>query len=165
MNENQLESTGWFITGCTTWILWPRPWLALSFGLIVLPVVASDSLVEYLAQLTQSQAFVLSFLPMTGCVFTYILTSNWLGALVPWALFEVPSPNHELGAPTNDLNTTACLGLLTTHACFYTGLREYGALYVVKYVKPVAFIAPLNLLEEFSKPLSLAFRLLGNIPR
>ena len=28
---------------------------------------------------------------------------------------------------------------------------------------PVAFLAPLNVLEEFSKPLSLSFRLLGNI--
>ena len=118
---------------------------------------------EYLAQLTQSQAFVLSFLPLTGGLFTYILASNWLGSIIPLALFEVPSPNHELAAPTNDLNTTACLGLLTTHACFYSGLREYGALYIAKYLKPVAFIAPLNVLEEFSKPLSLAFRLLGNI--
>ncbi len=36
-------------------------------------------------------------------------------------------------------------------------------MYPAKYLKPVAFIAPLNLLEEFSKPLSLSFRLLGNI--
>ena len=30
-------------------------------------------------------------------------------------------------------------------------------------VKPVAFLFPLNILEEFSKPLSLSFRLFGNI--
>ena len=36
-------------------------------------------------------------------------------------------------------------------------------MYPAKYLKPVAFIAPLNVLEEFSKPLSLSFRLLGNI--
>ena len=33
----------------------------------------------------------------------------------------------------------------------------------VKYFRPVAYLVPLNLLEEFSKPLSLSFRLLGNI--
>ena len=35
--------------------------------------------------------------------------------------------------------------------------------YPAKYLRPVAFVAPLNVLEEFSKPLSLSFRLLGNI--
>jgi len=33
----------------------------------------------------------------------------------------------------------------------------------MKYLQPVPFLAPLNLLEECSKPLSLSFRLLGNI--
>ena len=33
----------------------------------------------------------------------------------------------------------------------------------MKYFRPVAYLVPLNLLEEFSKPLSLSFRLLGNI--
>ena len=91
----------------------------LSAVLVLLPSVTTDSLVEYLAQLTQSQAFVLSFLPLTGGLFTYILASNWLGSIIPLALFEVPSPNHELAAPTYDLNPTACLGLLPTHAAMF----------------------------------------------
>jgi F0F1-type ATP synthase membrane subunit a len=33
----------------------------------------------------------------------------------------------------------------------------------MKCFRPVAYLVPLNLLEEFSKPLSLSFRLLGNI--
>ena len=50
-----------------------------------------------------------------------------------------------------------------SHATLYSGLREYGLLFPAKYLQPAIFIAPLNLLEEFSKPLSLSFRLLGNI--
>jgi len=33
----------------------------------------------------------------------------------------------------------------------------------MKCFRPVAYLVPLNVLEEFSKPLSLSFRLLGNI--
>ena len=40
---------------------------------------------------------------------------------------------------------------------------EYKGRYPGKYLKPVAFLFPLNILEEFSKPLSLSFRLFGNI--
>ena len=72
-------------------------------------------------------------------------------------------PQSELSAPTNDINVTAALALLTSHATFFAGYVEYGLRYPTKYLEPVAFLAPLNLLEEFSKPLSLSFRLLGNI--
>jgi len=96
-----------------------------------------------------------------GTIFVFILSSNWLGALLPLPVVEIPS--SELSAPTNDINVTGCLALMTSHATFYTGLVEYRWRYPTKYVKPVAFLAPLNILEEFSKPLSLSFRLLGNI--
>jgi F-type H+-transporting ATPase subunit a len=93
----------------------------------------------------------------------FILTSNWIGAIIPWSLLELPAASGELSAPTNDINLTACLALITSHATFYTGFSEFGWLYPMKYFRPVAYLVPLNLLEEFSKPLSLSFRLLGNI--
>ena len=76
---------------------------------------------------------------------------------------ELPSESQELSAPTNDINLTAYLALITSHATFYTGFSEFGWRYPLKYFKPVAYLVPLNVLEEFSKPLSLSFRLLGNI--
>jgi F0F1-type ATP synthase membrane subunit a len=95
----------------------------------------------------------------------FILTSNWIGAIIPWSLLELPAASGELSAPTNDINLTACLALITSHATFYTGFSEFGWLYPIpmKCFRPVAYLVPLNLLEEFSKPLSLSFRLLGNI--
>lgn len=137
-------------------------WVVLAM-VVFLRTFRVDSLVEYLAGLTTAQAFFLEFIPLVGGVFLYVLGSNWLGALVPWSLVPLPEPAEELSAPTNDLNTTACLALLCSHATFFVGFTEYRAAYPAKYLKPVAFIAPLNLLEEFSKPLSLSFRLLGNI--
>jgi F-type H+-transporting ATPase subunit a len=139
-----------------SWLVWS----VVTVGLALWPV---DTLAEYLTEVTISGAIFVEFVPLVGALFVFILASNWLGALGPWSFFEIPSPSEEVSAPTNDVNTTAWLALLTSHATFYTGLSEYRAMYPAKYLQPVAFIAPLNLLEEFSKPLSLSFRLLGNI--
>lgn len=35
--------------------------------------------------------------------------------------------------------------------------------YFKRYVSPVAFLLPINILEDFTKPLSLSFRLFGNV--
>ncbi len=118
--------------------------------------------VRYLAELTESQSLVEGWLPLVGTIFLFILGCNWIGALVPWSLLELPPSSGELSAPTNDINLTACLALITSHATFYTGFSEFGWVYPMKYFRPVAYLVPLNLLEEFSKPLSLSFRLLGN---
>ncbi|RZC45339.1 hypothetical protein C5167_038292 [Papaver somniferum] len=56
-------------------------------------------------------------------------------------------PHGELSAPTNDINTTVALALLTSVAYFYAGLTKKG----------------LGYFEDFTKPLSLSFRLFGNI--
>lgn len=35
--------------------------------------------------------------------------------------------------------------------------------YFSKYVQPTPILLPINILEDFTKPLSLSFRLFGNI--
>lgn len=60
-------------------------------------------------------------------------------------------------------NTTAGLALLTSFAYFYAGLSKKGFGYFVKYVQPTPILLPINVLEDFTKPLSLTFRLFGNI--
>jgi F-type H+-transporting ATPase subunit a len=94
-------------------------------------------------------------------MFLFIFVSNWSGALVPWKIIELP--HGELGAPTNDINTTAGLALLTSVAYFYAGIGKRGLEYFTKYVQPTPVLLPINVLEDFTKPLSLSFRLFGNI--
>ena len=53
---------------------------------------------------TQIEHDSLKWVPFIGTLFLFIFVSNWSGALVPWRIFELP--NGELGAPTNDINTT-----------------------------------------------------------
>ena len=92
--------------------------------------------------------------------FVFIFASNWAGALLP-IVYRVAET--ELHAPTADINVTAGLALATSHAYFYAGFQTRSFGYLERYVSPVAYLLPINLLEDFSKPLSLSFRLLGNI--
>jgi F-type H+-transporting ATPase subunit a len=63
----------------------------------------------------------------------------------------------EFSAPTNDINTTACLAILTSLTYFSAGFKIKGIGYC--YVKPTALLLPINIVEDFIKPLSLNFRL------
>jgi F-type H+-transporting ATPase subunit a len=101
------------------------------------------------------------FLPFVATVFLFVLGSNWAGALIPWKLIELPE--GELAAPTNDINTTVALALLTSLAYFYAGLSKKGLGYFKRYIQPIPLLLPINILEDFTKPLSLSFRLFGNV--
>jgi F-type H+-transporting ATPase subunit a len=101
------------------------------------------------------------WVPFLGTIFLFIFVSNWSGALIPWHVFEIP--NGELAAPTSDINTTVALALLTSIAYFYAGLNKKGLNYFKRYISPAIFLLPINILEDFTKPLSLSFRLFGNI--
>ncbi|GAB4288225.1 MAG: F0F1 ATP synthase subunit A [Oscillatoriaceae cyanobacterium] len=101
------------------------------------------------------------WVPFVGTLFLFIFVCNWSGALVPWKLIEIPG--GELAAPTSDINTTVALALLTSLAYFYAGLSKRGLGYFSKYIQPTPILLPINILEDFTKPLSLSFRLFGNI--
>jgi len=101
------------------------------------------------------------WVPFIGTLFLFIFVSNWSGALLPWKLIKLPS--GELAAPTNDINTTVALALLTSLAYFYAGFSKRGLGYFKKYIEPTPVLLPIAILEDFTKPLSLSFRLFGNI--
>ncbi|HEY9695490.1 MAG TPA: F0F1 ATP synthase subunit A [Oculatellaceae cyanobacterium] len=101
------------------------------------------------------------WVPFIGTLFLFIFLSNWSGALVPWKLIHLPE--GELAAPTNDINTTVALALLTSLAYFYAGFSKRGLGYFKKYIEPTPILLPIAILEDFTKPLSLSFRLFGNI--
>ena len=93
--------------------------------------------------------------------FPFHLCFKLVWCTYPWKVLELP--NGELGAPTNDINTTVALALLVSVAYFYAGLKKKGLEYFGKYVEPTPILLPINVLEDFTKPLSLSFRLFGNI--
>nr|YP_010338717.1 ATP synthase CFO A subunit subunit IV [Glaucosphaera vacuolata]UNJ18667.1 ATP synthase CFO A subunit subunit IV [Glaucosphaera vacuolata] len=102
-----------------------------------------------------------SWIPYISTLFLFIFGSNWAGALIPWKFIHLPE--GELAAPTNDINTTVAFSLLTSLAYFYAGISKKGLRYFARYIQPNPVFLPINVLEDFTKPLSLSFRLFGNI--
>lgn len=124
----------------------------------------NEFITEFVRDLAKTQIGehdYLSWVPFLGTIFLFIFVSNWSGALLPYHVIEIP--NGELAAPTNDINTTVALALLTSLSYFYAGLSKKGLGYFKRYISPAAFLLPINVLEDFTKPLSLSFRLFGNI--
>ena len=123
-----------------------------------------ESAVDFVTDIARDQlgeSFYKEWIPFIGTLFFFIFGCNWAGALIPWKLIELPE--GELAAPTNDINTTVALALLTSLAYFYAGLSKKGLGYFKRYIQPIPLLLPINILEDFTKPLSLSFRLYGNI--
>lgn len=89
--------------------------------------------------------------PFIVSLFMFLLTSNLLG-LIPF--FE---------SPTNDLNTTLGLALLVVCMVHFFGLYFKGGHYIAHFFQPIAPFVVINAIEEIAKPITLAFRLFGNI--
>nr|YP_007374787.1 ATP synthase subunit a [Ophioglossum californicum]AGC26700.1 ATP synthase subunit a [Ophioglossum californicum]QXF60073.1 ATP synthase CF0 A subunit [Ophioglossum vulgatum] len=123
-----------------------------------------EYILEFIRDLTRTQIGEEEYrpwVPFIGTLFSFIFVSNWSGALFPWKFIKLP--HGELAAPTNDINTTVASASLTSVAYFYAGLRKKGLSYFGKYIQPTPVLLPINILEDFTKPLSLSFRLFGNI--
>lgn len=83
--------------------------------------------------------------------FIFILFSNLIG-LVP-----------TLSSPTADYNTTLGLALCTFVIIYIFGIRYKGLSYFKHYIQPFVFFLPIVIIEDFAKPITLTFRLYGNI--
>jgi F-type H+-transporting ATPase subunit a len=92
---------------------------------------------EYLAGISKEQLGEYEYrtwVPFTGTIFLFIFVANWLGALIPWKLIQLPE--GELAAPTNDINTTVALALLTSISYFYAGFKAKGVSFFARYISP-----------------------------
>ena len=89
--------------------------------------------------------------PLIITLFLFLLISNWLG-LIP-----------QMASPTNDLNTTLGLALLIIVMVHCLGLYFKGGHYIAHFFQPVPVFVIINAIEEVAKPITLAFRLFGNI--
>jgi F-type H+-transporting ATPase subunit a len=80
------------------------------------------------------------------------VVGNWLG-IIP-----------HLEEPTKDLNTPLSLGVLGFVIAHAAGIRSKGIKnYIMEYMEPIFFMAPLNIIGELAKIISISFRLFGNI--
>lgn len=125
----------------------------------------AEAIIEFSEYLVGSQIQdknLLLYVPVIGSIFVFVLFSNWLG-LLPWRLLHLAHIPVEIASPTNDLNTTLGLAIFSVITYFYYGIKKKGLSYFKHYFTPNPFFFPFNLLEDFTRPLSLSFRLFGNI--
>jgi F-type H+-transporting ATPase subunit a len=93
----------------------------------------------------------MTFLGIPLTFFIFILFSNLLG-LIP-----------TLTSPTADLNTTVGFALCTFLLFEFMGIYYKGGKHFKHYLEPFVFFLPINIIEDLSKPITLSFRLYGNI--
>lgn len=88
----------------------------------------------------------------------------YIGTLIIFIAFSNLSGLVGLRPPTADINTTLGLALITF--CMIQGFSIYskGIIgYIKSFFQPIVFMAPLNIIGELATPVSLSFRLFGNI--
>jgi F-type H+-transporting ATPase subunit a len=92
--------------------------------------------------------------------FFFILVANWL-EMIP---SEPNKDYHFLPSPTSDTNLTYAMAVMVMIGVWTFGIRQKGLKgYLSHFVSPHWAMLPLNIIEEITKPISLALRLFGNI--
>ena len=98
--------------------------------------------------------------PLALALFLFILTANWLEV--------IPSSPHGateyLPSPTANVNLTYAMALIVIVIVHAASIRARGLRgYVKHYFQPFPFFFPINVIEEITKPITLALRLFGNL--
>ena len=102
------------------------------------------------------------FVPLGVTLFLFILICNWLD-FIPTAMHPGIS-EPILPSPTGDVNLPLAMALYVIVWVHVESLRARGVKgYVRHYFQPFAALAPINMIEEITKPITMTFRLFGNI--
>ena len=104
-------------------------------------------------------------LPLAVTLFVFILIANWL-SVFPVQYTDSSGAIHELiKPPASDINFVLALALFVFICYHAAGIWRRGIIgHPVKLLKGhVAVLAPINLVEELAKPISLSLRLFGNM--
>jgi len=91
------------------------------------------------------------FAPYMGTLLIYLTIANLLGLV-------------GFRPPTADVNTTLSLAIMTFVMIHGFGMKSKGVgTYLKGFTEPFAALTPLNVIGELATPISLGFRLFGNI--
>ena len=88
---------------------------------------------------------------------------NWFFGVFLFILFSNLSGLLGFRPPTADICTTLTLALTTFILIHFMGMFTGKGSYFKSYFEPVFFLFPINVVSELSTPISLSFRLFGNI--
>lgn len=93
----------------------------------------------------------MKFAPYIGTLAFYLAVANLFGLL-------------GFAPPTSDYSVTFGLALMTFFMTQFFGLKSKGlGGYIKGYFEPMPFLFPINLIGELANPVSMSFRLFGNV--
>ena len=96
------------------------------------------------------------YFPILATFFIFIIVCNYSGLL--------PGAGELFTVPTSILAVTAALAVISFVLVQSQGIKEKGlGKYLLTFFKPVALLAPIMIMEQFIRPVSMALRLYGNI--
>ena len=101
-----------------------------------------------------------------GSMFIYILLCNLSGLFVWFRISPAESKVwiEFMRPPTADLAVTLSLALITFFMTQGFGLKAKGLKGWLKgFTEPVTLLTPINIIGEVANPISLSFRLMGNV--
>ena len=160
---------GLTIYGDVVWTTLLAAAIVMAFGLVMRAKVTSGvpGKLQLLWELVVEQTSDLAasaigpegrpFVGLGVTVGLFILVCNWL-AFVPSG-----DPGF-LAPPTGDVNLPLALALIVFFTVHYNSVKARGlGGYFRHYAQPYAALTPINIIEEITKPITLTFRLFGNI--
>lgn len=109
------------------------------------------------------------YFPLIMTLFLFLWLSNMMGILPSiWHVININGKPYldwlEFAEPTRDINVPFGLMLLVIFVVHASMIKELGFKnYLKSYGDPIVFLAPLNVIGEMAKGISLAFRIFGNI--
>ena len=133
-----------------------------------------DALLNLIETITIDRKKAISFLPIVATLFLFIITANWMGLLPGFetiGLWEIVDGHRVLvpllRPPAADLNTTFALAVVAVVAVQIFGVMSLGIGYFKKFFDfrgPIEFfVGILEIISEFARIISFAFRLFGNV--
>lgn len=115
------------------------------------------------------------FAPYLGTVLLFLLFANTISIfnIIPspeqlyhmtgWEFFE-HIPEFSLRPPTRDFMMTSTLAVITILVVLSAGIRVKKTKGFLKsFIEPMPIVLPFKIMDYFVRPLSLCFRLFGNI--
>ena len=89
--------------------------------------------------------------PFISTLFLFIILTNLI-SLLPFS-----------SSPTGSLSTTVALAITTFIFAILIGIKEKGLCFFKKYFEPIFIMAPINIVGDIAKVVSMSIRLYGNI--
>lgn len=116
------------------------------------------------------------FAPYLGTILIFLIFSNIISIfniipdgeqlykLTHIEFFEQYWPRLAMRPPTKDINTTAAMAIISIIVVLFAGIRfKKFKGWMKSFIEPIPLVLPFKIIDYFIRPLSLCFRLFGNI--